>query len=115
MPAIASIVPPAAGGAFASALTTLTASDTLTFAPASRQLLVMRNPTGGTLTLTIDGAGGTTVNVAGIGPVSVAAGIDIAIGSGLSVSVLLGTVSAYCQGVVTLTGASGVVVQLFNL
>ena len=115
MAAIASIVPPSAGGAFASALTTLTASDTLTFSPASRQLLVIRNPSGGSLTLTIDGDGGTTVNVAGIGPVSVSAGIAITIAAGLSQSVVLNSISAYCQGVVTLTGASGAVVQLFNL
>ena len=115
MPAIPSIVPSVAGGAFASALTTLTASDTLTFSASSRQLLVMRNPTGGTLTVNIDGDAGTTVNVAGIGPVTVSAGIGIAIGAGLSQSVVLTTISAYCQGVVTLTGASGVVVQLFNM
>jgi len=115
MAAIASIVPPNAGGAFASPLTTLTASDTLTFSPSSKQLLVMRNPTGGSLTVLIDGADGTTVNVPGIGPVTVSGGVSIVVGAGLSVSVILGTVSAYCQGVVTLTGAADVVVQLFNL
>lgn len=115
MAAIASITPPAAGGSFAAALTTLTASDTITFNAGKKQLLVLRNPTGGSLTLKIDGDGGTTVAVAGIGTVSVSGGFDIVVGAGLSVAVVLSTIKHYCKGVVTLTGASGLVAQLFNL
>lgn len=100
---------------FAAPLTTLTASDTITFAANRRQLLVLRNPTGGSLTLKIDGDGGTTINVPGVGVVSVAGGYDIIVGAGLSRAVELSKIGAYCQGVVTLTGASGMVVQLFNL
>lgn len=115
MAAIASITAPAAGGAFAAALTTLTASDTITFRPQRKQLLVVRNPTGGSLTLKIDGDAGTTVNVAGVGPVSVAAGYEILIPAGQARAVVLGTISAYCQGVVTLTGAVDAIAQLFDL
>jgi hypothetical protein len=115
MAAIASIIPAAAGGAFVAPITTLTASDTLTFRPQRKQLLVLRNPTGGSLTLNIDGDGGTTVAVQGIGPVSVAAGFNIAVPAGESRAVILGTISAYCKGVVTLTGANGMVAQLFDL
>jgi hypothetical protein len=104
-------------GSFAAALTTLSASDTITIAPGKKQLLVIRNPTGGSLTLKIDGDGGSTVNAAqlGLGSVTVSAGYDIVVGAGLSVAVVLGTISAYCQGVVTLTGAATCVVQLFDL
>jgi hypothetical protein len=115
MAAIASLTPPAAGGSFAAAISTLTSSDTITFNAGKKQLLVLRNPTGGSLTLKIDGDGGTTVAVNGIGPVSVSGGYDIVVGAGLSVAVVLGTIKHYCKGVVTLTGASGMMAQLFNL
>lgn len=102
-------------GAFAAAITTLSADDTITFDPTKKQLLVLRNTTAGSLTVTLDGADGTTVVVPGIGSVSVAAGLPIVVGIGLSVAVVLSTVSAYCQGVVHLTGASGLTAQLFDL
>jgi hypothetical protein len=102
-------------GAVVAALTTLTASDTITFNPKRKQLLVLRNPTGGTLTLKIDGADGTTVDVPGIGPVSVAGGYDIALTTLQSKAVVLSSIKYYCQGVVTLTGAADVIAQLFDL
>ncbi len=114
MPAIASINA-AQSGSFVSAVTTLTSSDTITFDPTKKQLLVLRNTTAGSLTLKIDGDGGTTVNVDGLGPVSVTAGFDIVVPAGESRSVVLSTIRHYCQGVVTLTGASGLTAQLFNL
>lgn len=102
-------------GSFAATPTTLTASDTITFRPNKKQLLVARNPTGGSLTLKIDGDGGTTVSVPGIGVVNVSGGYDIVLAAGASAAVVLSTISAYCQGVVTLTGAANAVVQLFDL
>lgn len=114
MAAIASINAQVAGS-FTAALTTLTASDTITFDPRKRQLLVLRNPTGGSLTLNIDGDGGTTVTFPGLPNVSVASGFSIVVPASESRAVVLSTIAAYCQGVVTLTGASGLVVQLFDL
>jgi hypothetical protein len=102
-------------GDFSAPLTTLSASDTITFSANRKQLLVVRNPTGGSLTLKIDGDAGTTVSVPGLGSVSVAGGYDIVIGAGLSRAVVLSSISSYCQGVVTLTGAATCVAQLFNL
>lgn len=114
MAAIASINA-AQVGPFAAAITTLTASDTITFNPGKKQLLVLRNTTGGSLTLNIDGAGGTTVQAPGVGSVNVSAGLNITVAAGASVAVVLSTVSAYLQGVVTLTGASGLTLQQFDL
>ena len=42
----------------------------------------------------------------GVGAVTVSGGYAIAVGAGLSRAVVLSTVSAYCQGVVHLTGAA---------
>lgn len=102
-------------GAFAAALTTLSASDTITYRASQKQLLVLRNPTGGSLTLTIDGDGGTTVSVDGIGSVSVASGYQIAVPAGESRAVVLSTIRHYLKGTVTLSGAAGLVAQLFDL
>jgi hypothetical protein len=96
--------------------TTLTASDTITFNSAKIQLLLVTNATAGALTLLIDGDGGTTINVAGVGAINVAAGKSIVIpattGSKL---ITLSTISAYCQGVVTLSGAVGAKVRLIEI
>lgn len=114
MAAIASIDASQAGE-FAAAITTLSADDTITFTPAKKQLLVLRNTTAGSLTVTIDGSTGTTVAVAGLGNVSVAAGLPIVLAAGVSKAVVLSTVSAYCSGVVHLTGGALVTAQLFDL
>lgn len=114
MAAIASIAATSAG-AFAAALTTLSASDTITYRQSRKQLLVLRNPTGGSLTLTIDGDGGTTVSVDGIGSVSVASGYQIVVPAGESRAVVLSTIRHYLSGTVTISGAAGLVAQLFDL
>jgi hypothetical protein len=102
-------------GPFVAAAATLTASDTITFDDRKKQLLVLRNGTGGALTVKIDGSLGTSVNVPGVGTVSVAAGLDIPLAIGEQKAVVLSSVSAYCQGVVTLTGGTGASLTLFNL
>lgn len=115
MAAIASIETAGLLGPIASAITTLSASDTITYKAGRKQLLVLRNTTGGLLTVTIDGADGTTVSVPGIGSVSVAAGLAVPVAAGLSVAIVLSTISSYLQGVVTLSGASTLTAQLFDL
>lgn len=102
-------------GAFAAAITTLSADDTITFDTRKKQLLVFRNTTGGSLTATLDGSTGTTVTVPGLGSVDVSAGKAIVVAAGLSVAVVLSTLSSYCQGVVHITGAATLTVQLFDL
>ncbi len=101
-------------GSFAAAITTLSADDTITFNSRKKQLLVLRNTTGGSLTCTIDGSTGTTVSVSGVGSVDVSAGKAIVVAAGTSVAVVLGTISAYCSGVVHLTGAATLTAQLFD-
>lgn len=113
MAAITSIVPGV--GATTATQTTLSADDTITFNSAKKQLLVLDNTTGGSLTCTIDGDGGSTVTVAGLGTVDVSAGLAIVVAAGASVCVLLSSVSLYCQGVVHLKGASTLKARVFDL
>ena len=102
-------------GAFAAAITTLSADDTITFDAKKKQLLVLRNTTGGALNATIDGSTGTTVSVPGIGSVDVSGGLAIVVAAGASKAVLLSTIKHYCQGVVHITGAANLTAQLFDL
>ncbi|KQP02454.1 hypothetical protein [Pseudorhodoferax sp. Leaf265] len=102
-------------GPFAATIATLSADDTITINPKKKQLLVLTNTTGGSLTATIDGTLGTTVSVPGVGSVDVSAGKAIVVAAGLSVAVMLNTISAYCQGVVHITGAATLKAQLFDI
>lgn len=102
-------------GSFAAAITTLSSDDTITFDQRKKQLVVFRNTTGGSLTATIDGDGGTTVVKPGVGSVTVSGGYAVIVGAGLSVAVVLRSISDYCQGVVHITGASTLTVQIFNV
>jgi hypothetical protein len=114
MAAIASVVVTDTGE-FLAAPSTLGSSDTITFDARKTQLAVFRNGTGGSLTVTIDGDGGTTVQVDGIGPVSVSSGYAITVAAGATRAVKLKSIRKYCQGVVTLTGASGMSLTVFDI
>lgn len=102
-------------GSFAAAIQTLSADDTITIERGKKQLAVFRNPTGGSLTVTVDGDGGTTVTKQGVGTITVSGGYAIVVAAGASHAVLLSAIDDYCKGVVHLTGASGMVMQLFNV
>ena len=102
-------------GSFAAAITTLSADDTITYDPTKKQLLLFTNTTGGSLTATIDGDGVSTVNFPGAPGLNLAGGYAVVVGAGLSVGVILSSISAYLTGVVHITGASTLKVQLFNL
>ena len=113
MAAITSVT--AGNGAFTAAETALSASDTITYDGRRKQLLQLRNTTASPVTVTLDGSTGTTVAVAGVGDVSVAAGLAITVPANGVKSVVLSTVSAYCQGIVSLTGGTGVSAIVYNL
>lgn len=114
MAAIAS-VNAAQVGVFTATRTTLSADDTITFDQTRLQLLVLHNPTGGVLAATLDGDGGTSVSVDGLGSVPVSAGLAISVPAGEARAVKLSTVRHYCQGVVHLVGGAGLVATLFNI
>lgn len=102
-------------GPFVATGTTLTSDDTITVNSGVKQLLVLTNTTGGTLTATVDGSLSTSVTVAGLGSVDVSAGKAIAVPAGESRAVVLSTIKEYCKGVVHLLGGTGLKAQLFDL
>jgi hypothetical protein len=102
-------------GARAVTITTLGASDTFTYTAGKNPVLVFNNVTAGALTPKIDGAGGTTVAVDGIGSVDVSAGLTLAsIGVGASAAIPLKSISSYLSGVITVTGGTGIEAQLLE-
>jgi hypothetical protein len=103
-----------ATSAVAVTTTVLSASDTLTYVAGSGQVLELTNDTAGTLTANIDGSGSTTLFVQGLGQtVDVSAGYNVALAAGQTKQVKLDNISAWLQGVVTVTGASGVKARLW--
>ena len=95
--------------------TTLTASDTFVYNAIGKAVLILDNTTAGALTVTIDGADGTTVPVAGVGPISVAAGYSTgSIAAAACVAIPLDSISEYLKGVITVTGGTGIKATLIE-
>jgi len=95
--------------------TTLGASDSFVYTAASNPVLTLRNPTAGSLTVTIDGGGATTVPVRGVGSVDVSGGYSTgAIAAGAAVTILLSTIERYLPGTIAVTGGTGIVATLVN-
>lgn len=95
--------------------TTLGASDTFVFKATKDPLMILNNGTAGALTPLIDGDGGTTVAVSGVGDVDVSGGYTLAsIGAGEVIVLRLTSISKYCQGVVTMTGGDGITATLLE-
>ena len=89
-------------------MVTLTASDTLTYKPLGNQKLFIYNTTASPVVVTIDGNGGTTLPVSGIGgTVDVSAGKAITVPANDGVYVVLKVIDAYLQGTVAVTGGVG--------
>ena len=104
-----------AAGANTITKTTLTASDTFTYVPRGRQVLILENVTAGALTVNIDGDGATTVNVGGVGAVDISGGFstgEIAI-DGI-VAIPLDSISEYLAGTIEVTGGTGIEATLLT-
>jgi hypothetical protein len=95
--------------------TTLNGTDSLVYDQSKTPILVLRNPTAGALSPVIDGNGGTTVNVTGIGAVDVSGGYAVgSIAAGASVAIPLVTIREYLQGTIAITGGTGLVASLLE-
>ena len=96
-------------------VTTCTASDTFTYTAGKKQTLVIYNDTAGAITPNIDGDGGSTVPVAGVGSVDVSGGYTTpSIGVGETHAIPLDSISAYLTGTIAMTGADGAEAHLLE-
>lgn len=105
-----------AGGVITPTENTLTASDTLVWdqnTPGA--ILVLRNPTGGALSPTITGANANSaIPVPGYGNVSAAALAVGSIPAGQSRVIPLDSRREYLQGVITITGGTGLIATILH-
>lgn len=97
----------------ATAILLATSGDTLTYTAGTNQVLSLFNADVSAIVVTIDGSGGTTVVLPDTGGVtaSVASGLAISVGAGVRKCVRLDTISAYLQGTVAITAATGAMVS----
>jgi hypothetical protein len=84
--------------------TTLTATNTFVYTRGGKQTLVLRNSTGAPIECVIDGDGGGTVPVPGIGGVDVSGGFSITVAAGAVEAVLLDSIFRYLSGTIAMTG-----------
>ena len=116
---MATITPTAIGGPGVKAITevTMTASDTLTFKPGIGQILHLRNVTAGALTVTLTGSLAVSRTYPEGGTVNYAAGFSTGAIAATTGDVLLklDTLTDYLQGVITITGGTGIKASLLEL
>lgn len=90
-------------------------SDTFTYNSGKEAVLIMRNDTAGALSPVIDGDGGTTVQVRGIGSVDVSSGYSVgSIAAGAVKAIPLDSIREYLQGTIAITSGTGLVCQLLE-
>src|SRR5690349_19756959 len=88
-------------GANTAAPTTLGGSNSFVYERGKNQILVINNPTGGGIACTIDGDGGTSVKVPGVGAVSVSSGYSVGtIAAGATVVIQLDSIFEYLSGTI---------------
>lgn len=93
-------------GSFAITMSTLTASDTITY--SANEYILFHNPTGGSLTAKVKGSSATTKQVDGVGLVSLSAGVDVTVAAGAYKVLNVNSRKEFMAGTaVTITGAAG--------
>lgn len=96
--------------------TTMTSSDTLTYQFGAKQYLLLVNPTGSLITVTLTGSAGTAaVPVPGVGNVAATGGKAVPVAANSSVVLNLDNYTYWLAGTgtVTLTGGTGALAALF--
>lgn len=116
---MASITPTnmiAAAGTVSVTETTLTGTDDFVYSSAKKPILILRNPTAGSLSPVIDGdAASANHKVVGVGSIDLTGGYAVgAIAAGASVSIKLSTIEKYLVGTIALTAGGGLVATLLE-
>lgn len=95
--------------------TLLDGADTFTFNKDKGIILILRNPTAGSLTVNIDGDASISQFASGVGHIDLTAGYTAAtIPAGDARVVVLPYVSSYLRGSIDVTGGAGIVATLLE-
>ena len=93
-------------GDFVITMSTLTASDTITY--SANEYILFYNSTAGSLTATVKGSAATSKAVDGIGSVSLSAGVPVIVAAGAYKILNVNSRKEFMTGTsVTITGAAG--------
>ena len=85
--------------------TALTGADTFTYDPSG--VLVIRNSTGASVTVTLTGSASTGSKlVEGGGTVALSGGVPVVVGAGSVKSIKLGSIRDFLKGTIAVTGGS---------
>jgi len=96
--------------------TTLNGTDSFVLTAGRSKYLILRNPTGGAISPTIDGDGATSEYVPGLGTVTTSGGYAVgSIAAGAVKTVSLDSIAAYLKGTIAITGGTGLVAVLVNV
>lgn len=102
-------------GAITITETTLDGSDSLVFDRGKSPILTLRNPTGGAISPVIDGDGGSTVDLEGLGTIDVSAGFAVgSIAAGDVVSIRLNSILEYLKGTIAINSGSTLIATLLE-
>ena len=113
MAVVPNVIKNSAGALQMASIALATTGDTLVYAANAGQELHLFNTSASPVNVIVDGSTGTTITVPGAGDqtISVAAGYTMAVPAGKFVLLSLDKVSAFLQGTVAITAATGAVVQ----
>ncbi len=102
-------------GTITVAETTLNGTDSFVYTEGRSRYLVLRNPTGGALSPTIDGDGATSEYLPGVGNVTTSGGYAVgSIGAGACKAVALENIRSYLKGTIAITNGTGLVASLIE-
>lgn len=105
------------GGVITPTDNTMTSSDTITWDQnVPNAILVLRNPTGGALSPTITGSSASAaIPVSGFGNVNASTGLAVgSIPAGQTRVIPLDSRREFLQGVITITGGTGIIAQILT-
>ncbi len=115
MPALVATSMQGVGSRAATRVTLTATGNNFTYRPGAGDMLVLHNATAGALSPIINGNGGTTVDVVGLGTVNVAAGYAVgSIAAGAQVLVPLDSIAQYLKGTIDITSGTGLVASLLQ-
>lgn len=95
--------------------TTLNGSDSFVYKQGVDAILTLRNATGGALSPVIDGDGGSTLGVPGLGEVDISGGFAVgSIAPAAVVSINLDKINAFLSGTIAINTGTGLVATLLE-
>lgn len=91
-------------------------SDTFSYSSGSRQILILRNPTGSPISPVIDGDGASAaLPVSGVGTIDLTSGYAVgSIAAGAVKAIPLDTIKNYLSGTIAINSGSGLVAVLLS-